>query len=140
MRADRWIYGHAATCKSRSTVRKCRIRLGRALAAGLLSGGLVCCAYGQAGAKPAGGDSHDASGAAEGKAQAGGAAKPVGDAVAVANEHKRQVAMETTHLLAMALALKAEVDKTNKDTLSLSVVRQAGEIERLARTVREKVK
>jgi hypothetical protein len=86
------------------------------------------------------GVSHDASGPAEGKAQTGGAAKPVGDTAAVANEHKSPVAMETTHLLALAIALKAEVDKTNKDTLSLSVVRQAGEIERLAKTVREKVK
>jgi len=40
----------------------------------------------------------------------------------------------------MAVALKAEVDKTNKDTLSLKVIRKADEIEKLARTVKEKMK
>jgi hypothetical protein len=40
----------------------------------------------------------------------------------------------------MAIALKAEVDKTTKDTLSLGVIRKADEIEKLAKTVREKMK
>ena len=40
----------------------------------------------------------------------------------------------------MATDLKAEVDKTNKDTLSVSVVRKAGAIERLAHDVRGKMK
>jgi hypothetical protein len=43
-------------------------------------------------------------------------------------------------LLAMALSLKAEVDKTNKDTLSIKVIRKADEIERLAKTVKERIK
>ena len=56
------------------------------------------------------------------------------------NERKKQIADESTQLLSMALALKAEVDKTNKDTLSINVIRKADEIEKLARTVKEKMK
>jgi hypothetical protein len=56
------------------------------------------------------------------------------------NERKKQISDESTRLLAMAIALKAEVDKTTKDTLSLSVIRKADEIEKLAKTVKEKMK
>lgn len=61
-------------------------------------------------------------------------------AAAADNERKRQISDESTQLLSMAEALKAEVDKTNKDMLSLNVIRKADEIERLARTVKEKMK
>ena len=61
-------------------------------------------------------------------------------AVAADSERKKQISDESTQLLAMALSLKAEVDKTNKDTLSLNVIRKADEIERLAKTVKEKIK
>ena len=54
-------------------------------------------------------------------------------------QHK-QVSVESTQLLAMAVALKAEVDKTNKDMLSINVIRKADAIERLAKTVKEKMK
>jgi len=40
----------------------------------------------------------------------------------------------------MALALKAEVDKTTKDTLSLNVIKKADQIEKLAKSVKEKMK
>lgn len=53
---------------------------------------------------------------------------------------KKAISVESTQLLAMAVALKAEVDKTNKDMLSLSVIRKADEIEKLAHTVKEKMK
>jgi hypothetical protein len=53
---------------------------------------------------------------------------------------KKQISDESTQLLAMAMALKAEVDKTNKDVLSLNVIRKADEIEKLAHTVKEKIK
>ena len=56
------------------------------------------------------------------------------------SERKKQISDESTRLLAMAVALKAEVDKTTKDTLSLSVIRKADEIEKLAKTVKEKMK
>jgi len=53
---------------------------------------------------------------------------------------KKQLADDSAKLLALAVALKAEVDKTNKDTLSLSVIRKADEIEKLAHNVKEKMK
>lgn len=56
------------------------------------------------------------------------------------NERKKQITDESTQLLTMALALKAEVDKTNKDTLSINVIRKADQIEKLAHTVKEKMK
>ena len=53
---------------------------------------------------------------------------------------RRLIANESSQLLALAIALKTDVDKTNKDTLSVSVVREADEIEKLARTVKERMK
>ena len=55
-------------------------------------------------------------------------------------ERRKQIADESTKLLTLAMALKAEVDKTNKDTLSLNVIRKADEIEKLAHNVKEKMK
>jgi hypothetical protein len=49
---------------------------------------------------------------------------------------KKQIASECSDLLKMAADLKSEVDKTTKDTLSLTVVRKAGAIEQLAHKVR----
>ena len=58
-----------------------------------------------------------------------------------ANEaRKKQLSDDSAKLLTLAVALKAEVDKTNKDTLSLNVIRKADEIEKLARNVKEKMK
>jgi hypothetical protein len=48
------------------------------------------------------------------------------------------VAVQSANLLKLAYNLKTEVDKTTKDTLSVTVVRQAGEIEQLARKMRAK--
>ena len=55
-------------------------------------------------------------------------------------ERKRQISEDSTRLLKLATDLKTEVDKTSKDTLSLGVIRKADEIERLAHTVKEKMK
>jgi len=55
-------------------------------------------------------------------------------------ERKRQIADDSAKLLKLATDLKAEVDKTTKDTLSLNVIRKADEIERLAHNVKEKMK
>lgn len=55
-------------------------------------------------------------------------------------ERKRQLSDDSARLLTLAMSLKAEVDKTNKDTLSLSVIRKADEIEKLAHNVKEKMK
>jgi hypothetical protein len=53
---------------------------------------------------------------------------------------RKQISDDSTRLLTLAMALKAEVDKTNKDMLSLNVIRKADEIEKLARNVKEKMK
>jgi hypothetical protein len=55
-------------------------------------------------------------------------------------ERKKQIADESAKLLKLAADLKAEVDKTTKDTLSLNVIRKADEIEKLAHDVKEKMK
>lgn len=53
---------------------------------------------------------------------------------------KNWVAADSAQLLKLATELKSEVDKTNTGTLSIPVVRKAGEIEKLARSVKQKVK
>lgn len=55
-------------------------------------------------------------------------------------ERKRQLDADSTQLLKLAAELKAEIDKTPQDMLSLSVVRKAEEIERLAHNVQTKMK
>lgn len=59
---------------------------------------------------------------------------------AVNAERKKQIADDSTKLLKLATELKAEVDKTNKDTLSINVIRKADAIEKLAHDVKEKMK
>jgi hypothetical protein len=56
------------------------------------------------------------------------------------SEREKQIAEDNAKLLKLATDLKAEVDKTSIDTLSLSVIRKADEIEKLAHSVREKMK
>jgi len=59
---------------------------------------------------------------------------------AVNVERKKQLSDDSVRLLKLANELKTEVDKTDKDTLSISVIRKADEIERLAHVVKEKMK
>jgi hypothetical protein len=56
------------------------------------------------------------------------------------DQRRKQISVDSTQLLAMAVDLKAEVDRTNKDTLSINVIRKADAIEKLAKTVKEKIK
>jgi hypothetical protein len=55
-------------------------------------------------------------------------------------ERKKQIAEDSEKLLKLATDLKSEVDKTTRDTLSLNVIRKADEIEKLAHSVKEKMK
>ena len=55
-------------------------------------------------------------------------------------ERRKQIAEDSAKLLKLANDLKAEVDKTTKDTLSLNVIRKADEIEHLAHSVKEKMR
>ena len=56
------------------------------------------------------------------------------------NASHKEIFDESSELLNLALALKTDVDKTNKDMLSVSVIRKAEQIEKLAHTVKEKMK
>jgi hypothetical protein len=55
-------------------------------------------------------------------------------------ERQKKLVEDTEKLLALANQLKEEVDKSTKDMLSLDVVRKADEIEKLAHSVKEKMK
>jgi len=55
-------------------------------------------------------------------------------------ERKKQIADDSAKILKLATELKSEVDNTSKDTLSLSVIRKADEIEKLAHGVKVKMK
>jgi len=55
-------------------------------------------------------------------------------------DRQKQLVLETEKLVALANELKVDVDKSNKDTLSLDVIRKADEIEKLAHNVKEKMK
>jgi hypothetical protein len=64
------------------------------------------------------------------------AAKQDTRAPALTDLRQRQIANDSANLLKLANNLKAEVDKTTADTLSISVVRHAEEIEKLAHKLR----
>lgn len=65
-------------------------------------------------------------------------------------EHDREKALnkqrqtnlqkDTDRLLKLATELKESVDKSNEHTLSLDVIKKADEIEKLAKSVKEKMK
>ncbi|HEY0161751.1 MAG TPA: hypothetical protein VGB69_03665 [Edaphobacter sp.] len=61
-------------------------------------------------------------------------------AKALTPQEKKRAALEadTEKLYRLTQELKAEVAKTNKDTLSVPVVRKAQEIEQLARSIKER--
>jgi hypothetical protein len=52
------------------------------------------------------------------------------------DEQQKAIYESSANLLKLANVLKAEVDKTTADQLSVSVVRKAGEIEQLAHKMR----
>ena len=54
------------------------------------------------------------------------------------NPAKKQIALDSANLLKMANYLKANMDKTTPDTLSIALIRQAEEIEKLAHKMRSK--
>jgi hypothetical protein len=51
-----------------------------------------------------------------------------------------QLAADTEKLYQLAQELKTELDKSNKDTLSISVVKKAAEIEKLAHSISARMK
>lgn len=64
-------------------------------------------------------------------------AKPEAAAAPV-DPKRKQIADDTANLVKLANSLKVEVDKINPDTMSVPVIRQAEEIEKLAHKMRSK--
>jgi hypothetical protein len=56
------------------------------------------------------------------------------------SDRQKKLIADTDHLLALANELKADMDKTTKDTLSIDVIKKADEIEKLAHNVKERMK
>ncbi|HWW97393.1 MAG TPA: hypothetical protein VNY74_06840 [Edaphobacter sp.] len=55
-------------------------------------------------------------------------------------DRQKRLVADTDKLLALATDLKAQVDKSTKDTLSVDVIKKAEEIEKLAHSVKERMK
>jgi hypothetical protein len=58
---------------------------------------------------------------------------------AVTDPHQAQIIADTQKLLKLSQELKAEVAKSNKDTLSLTVIKKAEEVEKLAKTLKDEL-
>lgn len=56
------------------------------------------------------------------------------------NDRQKRLVEDTDKLLVLATELKQDVDKTNKDVLSVDVIKKADEIEKLAHSVKERMK
>lgn len=56
------------------------------------------------------------------------------------HERQEKLKQDTDQLLALATELKQYVDKSNENTLSLDVIKKADEIEKLAHSVKEKMR
>ncbi len=55
-------------------------------------------------------------------------------------QRQQEIKRDTDKLLELATQLKQYVDKTNENIISLDVIRKADEIEKLAKSVKEKMK
>ncbi len=55
-------------------------------------------------------------------------------------ERKKQIAVDTSKLLSLAIAMKTEVDKSSTNTYSADALEKADEIEKLAQNVKAKMK
>ena len=56
------------------------------------------------------------------------------------DERQKKLADDAAKLLSMAQTLKVKVDATKKDELSLQVIREADEIEKLAKSVKDRMR
>jgi len=55
-------------------------------------------------------------------------------------EQQKQLKADTDKLVALTAALKEQVDTANKDVLSVDMLKKAEQIEKLARSVKERIK
>jgi len=56
------------------------------------------------------------------------------------DDRQKKLVSDTEKLLSLANELKADVDKSDKNTLSMDVIRKADEIEKLARSVKDRMR
>jgi hypothetical protein len=56
------------------------------------------------------------------------------------DDRQKRLVADTDKLLALATDLKAQVDKSTKNTLSVDVIKKADEIEKLAHSVKDRMK
>ena len=56
------------------------------------------------------------------------------------NDRQKRLQTDSARLLALATELKEQVDKTNKDDLSVEMIKKADEIEKLAKSVKDRMK
>jgi hypothetical protein len=56
------------------------------------------------------------------------------------SERQKRLVADTDKLLALTTALKEQVDESNKDILSVDMIKKADEIEKLAHSVKERIK
>lgn len=59
--------------------------------------------------------------------------------VVVSDPRQAQIVADSEKLLKLSQELKAEVAKSSKDTLSLTVIRKAEEVEKLAKALKEEM-
>ena len=55
-------------------------------------------------------------------------------------ERQKQLAADTDRLVSLTTALKAQVNESDKNILSLDMIKKADEIEKLAHSVKERMK
>jgi hypothetical protein len=105
---------------------------------GLVAFGRSCEAQGATGASEQVALAKTVSGSAgSGAALPASPAAPAGAQTVGAEPKRTALALETDKLVAMAAELKARVDKTNKDILSLEVVQEAQAIEQFAHQMKQ---
>lgn len=56
------------------------------------------------------------------------------------NERQRKIVTESEQLLALAKKLNTDVGKSNQNELSVAVVKEAAEIEKLAKSIKDKMR
>src|ERR1700761_8647439 len=59
---------------------------------------------------------------------------------AMNDDRHKKLALDVDRLLALSNELKSDLDKANKDELSVTVIRKAAEIEKLAHDVQSRMK
>ena len=59
---------------------------------------------------------------------------------AMNKDRAQRIRRDTDKLLELATELKQYVDKTNENVMSVDVIKKADEVEKLAKTIREKMK